>query len=122
MVYISGQLPMENGKLKFSGKVGQDITIEKGTEAARLCAYYILAQLKAAVGDFSRVRQCIKVSGFVNSLPDFTLHSQVINGASDLLVEFFQEKGKHTREAVGVSSLPLGAAVEVGAIFEIEPH
>jgi enamine deaminase RidA (YjgF/YER057c/UK114 family) len=119
MVFISGQLPLENGKVKFVGKLGQTVSIEQGQEAARLCALNILAQLKAAIGSLDKVKRCIKLSGFVNATDDFTAHPQIINGASDLMVEAFGEPGKHARAAVGVSSLPLGAAVEIEAIFEI---
>lgn len=120
LVFISGQLPMEDGKLKFAGKVGDSISEEQATQAARLCALNILAQLKAATGSLNKVKRCIKLSGFVNSTPDFTAHPKIINGASDFIVSIMGEKGKHARAAVGVSSLPLGAAVEIEAIFEIE--
>ena len=103
---------MEDGKLKFAGKVGDSISEEQATEAARLCALNILAQLKAATGSLNKVKRC--------STPDFTAHPKIINGASYFIVSIMGEKGKHARAAVGVSSLPLGAAVEIEAIFEIE--
>jgi enamine deaminase RidA (YjgF/YER057c/UK114 family) len=120
LIFISGQLPMEEGKVKFTGKLGENIAIEDGVEAAKLCALNIIAQLKSAVGSLDKVKRCVKLTGFVNSTSDFTSHPQVINGASDIIVKIFGDKGKHARAAVGVSSLPLGASVEVEAIFEIE--
>jgi len=120
LVFISGQLPIAEGKVKFTGKLGADVTIEDGVEAAKLCALNIVAQLKSAIGSLDKVKRCVKLTGFVNSTADFTAHPQVINGASDIIVNLFGEKGKHARAAVGVSSLPLGAAVEVEAIFEVE--
>ncbi|WHA05579.1 RidA family protein [Candidatus Bandiella numerosa] len=117
---MSGQLPMEEGRVKFTGKLGENIAIEDGVEAAKLCALNIVAQLKSAVGSLDKVKRCVKLTGFVNSASDFTSHPQVINGASDIIVKIFGDKGKHARAAVGVSSLPLGASVEVEAIFEIE--
>lgn len=119
LLYISGQLPMSDGKVK-AGKLGEQISIEEGQEAAKLCALQIIAQVKAAIGNLGKVKKCVKITGFVNSSPDFTDQPKVINGASDILVEVFEEKGKHARAAVGVSSLPLGASVEIEAIFEIE--
>ena len=119
MVFISGQLPMENGKVAFTGQLGAAVSVEQGSEAAHLCGLNILAQLKAAIGSLDKVKRCVKLSGFVNAVPEFTDHPKVINGASDLMVRVFGEKGKHARAAVGVSSLPLGAAVEVEAVFEI---
>lgn len=120
IVFISGQLPMQKGKLAYAGKVGETVSIEDAKIAASVCALNILAQLKAAVGSLDKVKRCIKLTGFVNSTPDFAAHPQVINGASDLLVSVFGDKGKHARAAVGVSSLPFNAAVEVEAIFEVE--
>jgi enamine deaminase RidA (YjgF/YER057c/UK114 family) len=120
LVFISGQLPMEEGKVKFTGKLGDKISEEQGIEGAKIAALNIIAHLKSAVGSLDRVKRCVKITGFVNSTPDFTTHPKIINGASDLIVNVFGDKGKHARAAVGVSSLPLGAAVEVEAIFEIE--
>ncbi len=120
LVFISGQLPQEADRIKFIGKLGDSISDEDGTAAARLAALNVLAQLKAAVGSLDKVKRCVKLTGFVNSTADFTAHSRIINGASDLIVELFGEKGKHARAAIGVSSLPFGSAVEVEAIFEIE--
>ncbi len=120
LVHISGQLPMLDGKLHYSGKLGETISTEDGQAAARLCALNILAQVKAAIGSLDRVKRCVKITGFVTATAEFTDHSQIINGASDLIVMVFGDNGKHARAAVGVSSLPRGASVEIEAIFEIE--
>jgi enamine deaminase RidA (YjgF/YER057c/UK114 family) len=121
LVFLSGQVAREAGKMKYVGKVGKDLSVEQGAEAARLCATNLLAQLKAACGgDLDRVERCVRVSGFVNSAPDFLEHPKVINGASDLLVEVFGERGQHARTAVGVAALPLDSAVEVEAIFQLK--
>lgn len=119
-VIISGQLPINEGRVTFKGKIAQEVSLEEGQTAARLCAINILTQLKdACSGDLSRVQKCLRLGGFVNCNPDFVDHSKVINGASDLMVEVFGEKGRHARAAIGVSSLPLGAAVEIEATFLI---
>ena len=120
LVYISGQVPLENGQVQFIGKLGQDFGIEEGQQAARLCMLNVLARVSAAVdGDLDRVTRCVKIGGFVNAAPDFGDHPKVINGASDLTAEVFGDIGAHARFAVGVGSLPFGCAVEVDAIFEI---
>ena len=120
LVFISGQLPRAEGKLAFAGKVGRDITVENGQAAARVCALNLLAHLKVAcAGDLDRVVRCVRMSGFVNSDPEFKDHPQVVNGASDLMHDVFGESGRHARTAVGVAALPANAAVEVEAIFEI---
>ena len=120
LVYVSGQIPFVDGKIKYPGKLGQNVSISDGEKAARLCGLNILAQLKSACnGDLDRVNQAIKLCGFVNGTNDFTDQALVINGASDLMFEVFQDKGKHSRVAVSCIALPLGAAVEVDAIFEI---
>lgn len=119
-VFISGQLPLDEGKLQFIGKVGSEISPESAKKAARLCAINILAQLKMACdGDLSRVKRCVKLGIFVNGDEDFKEHPMVANGASDLIAEVFGDAGKHARAAVGSGSLPFGVAVEVDAIFEI---
>ena len=119
-VYISGQVPVSGGELKFIGKLGVDYGIDDGYQAAKLCGLNIIAQLKAACGgDLDRVAGCLKLGGFVNSAPEFGDQPKVINGASDLMVEVFQDKGKHARFAVSAASLPFGVAVEVDAVFEI---
>jgi len=119
LVFIAGQICVWNGELRFVGKLGAGISIADGRQAARLCGLNILAQLRAACGDLDRVRRCIQLRGFVNCTPDFIDMPQVVNGASDLMVELFGEGGRHARAAVGVNSLPGGVAVEVEAIFEI---
>ena len=119
LVFVSGQLPMRDGKLDYIGKLGQNLTIEEGMEAAQLCAINIVAQLREACdGDLERVTRIVKLTGFVNSAPDFIMQPAVINGASNLLVKIFDEKGRHARAAVGCS-LPLNAAVEIEAIAEV---
>ena len=119
LVFVSGQVSQnENGFIK--GVLGKDLNVEEGYDAARQCAISLLAQLKSAVnGDLNKVTIVVKLGGFVNSAPDFTKQPSVINGASDLLVELFGEKGRHARTAVG-ANLPLGVAVEIDGIFEVE--
>ena len=120
MVFVSGQVTIDNGELKYQGKLGSDLSVEQGQEAARLCALNIIAQLKEACGgDLDRVRRIVKLGGFVNSTPDFKDQPKVINGASDLMVEVFGDKGRHARAAVSAGALPAGVAVEVDAIAEI---
>ena len=119
-LYISGQVSI-NEKGKFiKGKVGKELNLEEGYEAAKRCALNIVSQCKKACGnDLSRIKSCIKLTGYVNSTDDFIEQPKVINGASDLISSVFGEIGKHTRAAVSVNSLPLGVAVEVDAIFEL---
>ncbi|WP_412776565.1 RidA family protein [Thalassospira lucentensis] len=119
LVHISGQITMENGELKFVGKLGKDYQVEDGQKAARLCALNLVAQLKSAIGDLDKVTRVVKLNAFVNSDPAFTDQPKVVNGASDTMVEIFGDAGKHARSAVGVASLPLGVAVEIDGIFEI---
>ena len=120
LLFTAGQVTFWNGELKFIGKVGREFSIEQGYEAARLCALNVIAQVKAACGgDLDKVKRCVKVVGFVNCTPEFTDQPNVINGASDLLVQVFGDAGKHGRSAVGVGSLPLGVATEVEAVFEL---
>jgi enamine deaminase RidA (YjgF/YER057c/UK114 family) len=120
ILIISGQLPMVDGKLAFTGKLGGGVTLETGQEAAKICAINILAQANAALGgNLDRVKRCLRLGGFVACTPDFTQHPQVINGASNLMVEILGDAGKHARAAVGVPSLPFDAAVEVDAMFEV---
>ena len=119
LLFVSGQLPMEDGKVVWTGTVGDLLSIEEGAEAARLCAINMLAQLRAALdGDLNRVKRVVRLGGFVASAGDFSAQPQVINGASDLMVDLFGDLGRHARAAVGVSVLPLGAAVEVEGLFE----
>ncbi len=118
-LFVSGQLPMEGGKIQVSGKLGGDLDVEAGKAAAKLCAINLLAQAKAATGDLDKVTRLVKIVGFVNSTADFQDQPQVINGASDFIVEAMGDKGRHARSAVSAASLPFGAAVEIEAIFEI---
>ena len=119
LIFVSGQIAMDaNGLVR--GKLGENMSLEDGQKAARLCALKLLAQLNAACGgDLNRVTRIVKLTGFVNSTPDFSQHPQVVNGASDLFAELFGDAGKHARAAVGSSSLPMGVAVEVEGIFEV---
>ena len=117
---ISGQLPMKDGAIAVSGHLGRDVALEAGQDAAKLCTLNILAQAKMALGDLDRITQLLRLNGFVSATPDFADHPKVINGASDLLVEILGDKGRHTRIAVGCSSLPLNAAVEIDAVFAID--
>lgn len=118
MIYVSGQLPLENGILTHTGKLGDTVSLEEGQAAARRCAVNILAHLKSACeGDLDKVERCIRLGGFVNCTPDFTDHSKVINGASDLIVAVLANPGRHARAAIGTNSLPLGASVEIEGLF-----
>ena len=119
-LFVSGQLPLVDGKVAIAGKVGAELDLAKGHEAARLCALNILAQAKAALRDLDRIVQLLRLNGFVNAAPGFADHPKVLNGASDLMVEILGNKGVHTRIAVGCASLPLNAAVEVDAIFAVD--
>ena len=120
ILFISGQISIdENGQL-IKGKIGKDLDIEAGYNAAKRCALSIIAQVKKACdNDLSKVKSCIKLTGFVNSTDDFTEQPKVINGASDLIAAIFGDAGMHTRAAVSTNSLPLGVSVEVDAIFEL---
>jgi len=120
IVFVSGQLCVWNGERRHVGKLGREIAIPEGQQAARLCALNLLAHLRvAAGGDLDRVRRVLRLGGFVNCVADFTDMPQVVNGASDLMVEVFGDAGKHARAAVGVNSLPAGVAVEVEGTFEL---
>ena len=119
-VFISGQVPLADGALKYVGKLGVDAGLEVGQAAAQLCAINILSVLKVACdGDLDRVVRCLKVNVFVNATPDYTQQPEVANGASDLFAAVFGDAGKHARAAVGAGSLPRNVAVEVEAVFEI---
>lgn len=121
MVYVSGQLPLVDGKLSVTGHVGKNVSTEEAAGQARLCAINLLAQLKAACGgDLSRVKQVVKLGGFVACTDDFTDQPEVINGASDLMVEVFGDAGRHARFAVGSNTLPRGTCVEVEGTFLID--
>lgn len=120
MLYVSGQLPLKDGQLMLAGLVGDTVSVDQATEAARLCALNLIAQAKLALnGDLDRVKRVVKLTGFVAAEPAFTQHPQVVNGASDLMVAVFGDAGRHARAAVGCSSLPRGAPVEVDAVFEV---
>ena len=120
LVFVSGQVTIKDGEFLYQGKVGADLTVEQGQEAARLCGLNIIAQLKAACdGDLDRVKRVIRLGGFVKSPPDFTDQPKVINGASDLMVEVFGDAGRHARAAVSAAALPVNVAVEVEAVAEI---
>ena len=120
LVYLSGKGPTQSDGTMMSGKVGSDLDIDQGYEAARLVGIQLLAGLKEHLGDLNRVSQVVKVLGMVNSSPDFQDHPKVINPASEILSTVFGDKGKHARVAIGANSLPLDAAVEIDAIFEID--
>jgi enamine deaminase RidA (YjgF/YER057c/UK114 family) len=120
LVFISGQLPYDNGKVQITGSLGVNVDIETGQKAARQCALNILAHLKTAcAGDLDRVSACVKLGGFVASAPDFFDQPKVVNGASELIQSVFDDAGRHSRFAVGIAALPLNAAVEVDAIFAL---
>ena len=117
--FVSGQIPIKDGKVAFIGKVPTSQSIENAQKAAKLCAINALAQLKAELGDLDKIQKIIKVSGYVNSEQNFSEHPKVINAASDFLYDVFGEKGKHSRIAIGVNSLPLDSTVELDMIVEI---
>ena len=117
LLFISGQIPMEDGKMIFTGKVSDD-NLETAQKSARMCAINILAQIKRELGNLDKVSKIVRLSGFVNSVPEFSQQPKVINPASDLFFEIFGEKGKHSRIAVGVASLPLDSMTEIDAIIE----
>jgi enamine deaminase RidA (YjgF/YER057c/UK114 family) len=120
LAFVAGQVTIWNGEVKFIGKLGKEYTVEQGQQAARICGLNILAQIKAALGgDLDRVKRCVKLNVFVNSLADFTEQPKVANGVSDLMVEVFGDAGKHARAALGVNVLPLNVAVEADAVFEV---
>ncbi|GAA1843124.1 RidA family protein [Actinomadura bangladeshensis] len=120
LVYTAGQVPMVKGEVGVTGKVGAEVSAEEAAKQARICTLNAIAALKAEIGDLSRVVRIVKVVGFVASAPDFYGQPQVVNGASDLLVEVFGDAGKHARSAVGVAALPLNVPVEVELIAEVE--
>ena len=121
LAYMSGQVTRVDGKLSFVGKLGRELSIEEGQQAARVCALNLLSQLKVVCGgDLDRVERCVRLTGYVNCIPDFAEQPKVINGASDLMVAVFGDAGRHARTAIGVSSLPGGVACEVDAIFQLK--
>ena len=121
LVFVSGQIPLQDGKIIQTGLLGDTVSIEEGQAAARICAINILAQMKVACdGDLERVSQCIRLGGYVAATSDFTDHPEVINGASDLMKEVLGDKGQHSRAAVGMASLPRNVSVEVDGVFAID--
>ncbi|MBP2664575.1 MAG: endoribonuclease family protein [Firmicutes bacterium] len=119
-VYTSGQIPFVEGKLAYAGKIGKDLSLEQGYEAAKVCALNCLAAAKSVIGSLDNIEQIVKVVGFVNSAPGFVDQPKVINGASELIGTIFGKQGEHTRSAVGVPELPINAAVEVEMIFKVK--
>ena len=120
LLFISGQLPISKDGKMIKGKIGKDLTLEEGQKASKLCVLNIFAQVKKALnGDLNKVKNCVKITGFVNSTDDFKEQPKVINPASETLSTVFGDNGKHARAAISTNSLPLGAAVEIDAIFEI---
>lgn len=120
LIFTSGQLPVRDGKVIFCGKVGADLDTEQGYAAARLCALNALAVIRSMTGDLDRLEQVVKLTGFVNSAPGFTAQPAVLNGASELLVSIFGDRGRHARSAVAANELPLGAAVELELVVAVK--
>jgi enamine deaminase RidA (YjgF/YER057c/UK114 family) len=120
LVFTAGQLPMVNGELVSKGLLGQDVEIDEANKAARICTLNALAAIKGVIGDLDRIKQIVRVVGYVASVPTFTQQPAVVNGASELLLEIFGENGKHARSAVGMAVLPLNASVEIELTVEIE--
>ncbi|MBP0446774.1 RidA family protein [Roseomonas sp. SSH11] len=119
LLFVSGQVPMREGKIAYRGKLGSGVQVEIGQQAAQLCFINVLAQAQAALGSLDRVKRVVRLGGFIAAVPEFTQHAQVMNGASDLAVAVFDDIGRHARSTIGVPSLPGDAAVEVEAVFEI---
>jgi len=120
LIFTAGQLPMVNGALISTGHLGQDVEIEDAKNAARICTINALSAIKGVIGDLDRIKQVVRVVGYVASVPTFTQQPAIVNGASELLLEIFGEKGKHARSAVGVAVLPLNASVEIELTVEVE--
>jgi enamine deaminase RidA (YjgF/YER057c/UK114 family) len=120
LVFTAGQLPMVNGELISKGLLGQDVEIDEANKAARICTLNALAAIKGVIGDLDRIKQIVRVVGYVASVPTFTQQPAVVNGASELLLEVFGENGKHARSAVGMAVLPLNASVEIELTVEVE--
>jgi enamine deaminase RidA (YjgF/YER057c/UK114 family) len=120
LVFTAGQLPMVNGELISKGLLGQDVEIDEANKAARICTLSALAAIKGVIGDLDRIKQIVRVVGYVASVPTFTQQPAVVNGASELLLEIFGENGKHARSAVGIAVLPLNASVEIELTVEVE--
>jgi enamine deaminase RidA (YjgF/YER057c/UK114 family) len=120
LIFTAGQLPMVNGELISKGLLGQDVEVEDANKAARICTLNALAAIKGVIGDLDRIKQIVRVVGYVASIPSFTQQPAVVNGASELLLEIFGEAGKHARSAVGMAVLPLNASVEIELTVEVE--
>ena len=120
LVFTAGQLPMVNGELISKGLLGQDVEIDEANKAARICTLNALAAIKGVIGDLDRIKQIVRVVGYVASVPTFTQQPAVVNGASELLLDIFGENGKHARSAVGMAVLPLNASVEIELTVEVE--
>lgn len=121
LIFVSGQLPLVNGALLHTGKVGSDVTVEQALEAARVSSINALAAIKVQLGDLGRIRRIVKLTGYVASAPGFNKQANVVNGASDFFYDVFGESGRHARAAVGVSELPIDSPVEIELIAEISP-
>jgi enamine deaminase RidA (YjgF/YER057c/UK114 family) len=119
LVFVSGQIPIKDGKVAYLGKVSKDISVENAQKAAKLCIVNALAQIKNELGSLDKISKIVRVSGFVNSTPEFTEQPKIINAASDLIFEVFGVKGQHSRIAIGVASLPLNSCVEIDVIAEM---
>ena len=119
LIFLSGQTPKDGRQIRYKGKLGVDLTVEDGYAAAQLCTLRLLSVLQSMTGDLANVKKIVKLTAFVNASEDFEAHPQVVNGASDLLESLFGDKGQHARAAVGVSSLPSGAAVEIELIAQV---
>ncbi|PID56226.1 MAG: hypothetical protein CR986_10375 [Ignavibacteriae bacterium] len=119
LIFTAGQLPVVNGELKYKGKLGSEVTTEEGQKSAEICTINCLSVIKSLIGDLDKIKKIVKVTVFVNSSNGFTDQPKVANGASDLLVKVFEEKGKHARSAVGVNELPINAATEIEMIVEV---
>jgi len=120
LLFMAGQICIWNGEIRHRGKLGRDLKLEQGVEAARICALNLIAQARAALdGDLDRIARVVRLGGFVNSIESFTDQAKVVNGASDLMVQVFGDAGRHARTAVGTNVLPLDVAVEVEATFEV---
>ena len=119
LLFVSGQIPMRDGKIAYTGKLGVSVDIETGQQAAQLCFINVLAQARAALGGLDAIVRVVRLGGFIAATPDFTSHAQVMNGASDMAVAVFGDAGRHARSTIGVPSLPGDAAVEVEAVFEV---
>jgi len=120
LLFVGGKIPLVQGQLRYKGKVGKDLTVEEGYEAAKTCVLNLLSVIKTELGDLDKVQRIIKIAGYINSASGFTEQSKVLNGASEFLLEVFGDKGRHARAAIGVAELPLDAPLEVEMIVEVK--